>query len=132
VRQHVPIALGVGVTQRQIDCIEQGKYADAAFNPAEQALLAFGREVIENVRVADPVFAAMRAHFSEQETVESILAIGFYMTMARLTEATETDLDPTAGMTLYNSGQRRSGSYPPIDRAAGCSDHRSRQMTWSG
>src|SRR6478735_10768626 len=57
-RQHVPIALGVGVTQKQIDCIEQGKYEDAAFNAAEQALLAFGREVIDNVRVAEPVFAA--------------------------------------------------------------------------
>ena len=34
-RQHVPIALGVGVTQRQIDCIEQGKYADAAFNAVQ-------------------------------------------------------------------------------------------------
>jgi alkylhydroperoxidase family enzyme len=109
-RQHVPIALGVGVTQRQIDCIEQGKYDDAAaFNAAERALLAFGREVIENIRVADPVFAAMRKHFSEQEIVESILAIGFYMTMARLTEATDVDLDPAAGMTIYNSGQRRSG-----------------------
>ena len=52
-RQHVPIALGVGVTQRQIDCVEQGKYADAAFNAAERALLAFGREVIDNVRVPD-------------------------------------------------------------------------------
>ena len=41
--------------------------------------------------------------------MESILAIGSYMTMARLTEATETNLDPAAGMTLYNSGQRRSG-----------------------
>ena len=69
-RQHVPIALGVGVTQKQIDCIEQGKYDDAAFNAAEQALLAFGGEVIENVRVAEPVFATMRAHFSEQEIVE--------------------------------------------------------------
>ena len=108
-RQHVPIALGVGVTQRQIDCLEQGKYADATFNAAEQALLAFGCEVIENVRVSDAVFAAMRAHFSEQEIVESILTIGFYMMMARLTEATETDLDPAAGMTLYNSGQRRTG-----------------------
>ena len=108
-RQHVPIALGVGVTQRQIDCIEQGKYADAAFNAAEQALLAFGREVIENVRVADPVFAAMRGHFSEQEIVESIMTIGFYMMMARLTEATETDLDAAAGMTLFNGGQRRKG-----------------------
>ncbi|MDI1266475.1 MAG: carboxymuconolactone decarboxylase family protein [bacterium] len=108
-RQHVPIALGVGVTQRQIDCIEQGKYDDAAFNAAEKALLAFGREVIENVRVAEPVFAEMRAHFSEQEIVESILAIGFYMTMARLTEATDVELDPAAGMTLFDSGKRPAG-----------------------
>ena len=108
-RQHVPIALGVGVTQPQIDRIEQGNYADAAFNAAEQALLAFGREVIENVRVAEPVFAAMRTHFSEQEIVESILAIGFYMTMARLTEVTEVDLDPAAGMTVFEGGKKRSG-----------------------
>jgi len=108
-RQHVPIALGVGVTQRQIDCIEQGNYADAAFNAAERALLAFGREAIDNVRVPDSVFADMRAHFSEQEIVESIMAIGFYMMMARLTEATETDLDPAAGMTLFEGGRRRKG-----------------------
>jgi alkylhydroperoxidase family enzyme len=106
-RQHVPIALGVGVTQRQIDCIEYGQHSDAAFNAAERALLAFGREAIENVRVSDSVFADMRAHFSEQEIVESIMTIGFYMMMARLTEATETDLDPAAGMSLFNSGQRR-------------------------
>jgi alkylhydroperoxidase family enzyme len=87
-RQHVPIALGVGVTQRQIDCIEQGKYEDAAFNEAEKALLAFGREVIENVRVAAPVF---------------------YMTMARLTEATEVDLDAAAGMTVFESSKKRLG-----------------------
>jgi alkylhydroperoxidase family enzyme len=107
-RQHVPIALGVGVTQHQIDCLERAAYDDEAFSAAEQALLAFGREVIENVRVREPVFAAMRGHFSEQEIVETILAIGFYMTMARLTEATETDLDPAAGMRVYDSGKTRS------------------------
>ena len=91
----LPIALGVGVTQKQIDGIEQGNSDDAAFNAAEQALLAFGREVIDNVaRPRAGVFHAMRKHFSEQEIVRSILAIGFYMTMARLTEATEVDLDP--------------------------------------
>ena len=46
---------------------------------------------------------------SEQEVVESILAIGFYMTMARLTEATEVDLDPAAGMTVFESSKKRSG-----------------------
>ncbi|MCP3476761.1 carboxymuconolactone decarboxylase family protein [Bradyrhizobium sp. CCGUVB1N3] len=107
-RQHVPIALGVGVTQRQIDCIESGKYDGSAFDEAERALLAFGREAIEIVRVSDETFAIMRKHFGEQEIVESILTIGFYMMMARLTEATETDLDAAAGMVVYESGRRRS------------------------
>jgi alkylhydroperoxidase family enzyme len=109
-RQHVPIALGVGVTQRQIDALERGAYDDdEAFDAAERALLAFGREVTENVRVPETVFAGMRQHFSDQEIVEAIVAIGFYMMMARLTEATETDLDPAAGMRLFDSGKKRSG-----------------------
>ncbi len=108
-RQHVPIALGVGVTQKQIDGVEQCNYEDAAFNAAEQALLAFGREVIDNVRVPEPVFSAMRKYFSEQEVVESILAIGFYMTMARLTEATDVDLDPAAGMTVFEGSKKKPG-----------------------
>ena len=56
-RQHVPIALGLGVTQAQIDAVEHGKYDDASLNAAERALLAFGREVVENVRVSEPVVA---------------------------------------------------------------------------
>jgi len=51
----------------------------------------------------------MRRHFSDQEIVEAIMAIGYYMMMTRLTEATETDLDPSAGMAVYNSGLRRQG-----------------------
>jgi len=106
-RQHVPIALGVGVTQAQIDAVERGKYDDAALNEAERALLIFGREVVEKVRVGDAVFAGMRSHFSDQEIVESIIALGFYMMMARLTEVTETDLDPAAGMAVFDAGKKR-------------------------
>jgi alkylhydroperoxidase family enzyme len=107
-RQHVPIALGLGVTQRQIDRIEHGKYDDDAFDEAERALLGFGMEVIENVRVPEAIFAALRRHFNDQEIVEAILAIGFYMMIARLTEATETDLDPAAGMAVFDGGKTRS------------------------
>ena len=104
-RQHVPIALGVGVTQPQIDALECGSYDDTAFNEAERALLAFGREVTEKVRVPEPMFARMRDHYSGQEVVEAIFTIGFYMMMARLTEATEVDLDPAAGMALFEFRQ---------------------------
>jgi alkylhydroperoxidase family enzyme len=107
-RQHVPIALGVGVTQPQVDALEQGRYQDDAFDQAQRALLSFGREVVENVRVAVPVFVELRKHYADQEIVEAIVAIGFYMMMARLTEATETDLDPSAGMSVYDGGKKRS------------------------
>ncbi len=60
----MPIALGVGVTQPQIDALERGDYADAAFNAAQRALLAFSREVTENVRVPEPVFADVRESIS--------------------------------------------------------------------
>src|SRR5215510_11039589 len=63
-RQHVPIALGVGVTQPQVDAVGRADYADPALNTAERALLTFGREVIENVRVKDVAFTEMRKHFS--------------------------------------------------------------------
>jgi alkylhydroperoxidase family enzyme len=66
----VPIALGVGVTQRQIDCIEQANTRMPAFNAAEQALLAFGRKSSRTCASPSRSFAAMRTHFSEQEIVE--------------------------------------------------------------
>lgn len=104
-RQHVPIAEGVGVSEEKIAALDTGSLSAACFDDAELALLAFGKQVIENVRVEDAVFFKMKAHFSEREIVEAILAIGFYMTMARLTEATQTDLDPAAGMTVFNTTQ---------------------------
>jgi alkylhydroperoxidase family enzyme len=60
------------------------------------------------VRVNDAAFAGVRKHFSDQEIVESIFTIGCYMMMARLTEATQTDLDPAAGMAVFESGKKRS------------------------
>jgi alkylhydroperoxidase family enzyme len=107
-RQHVPIAIGVGVTQPQIDALGRGDYSNIAFNAAERALLAFSSDVVENVRVGDAVFAGAKKHFSDQEIVESIFTIGCYMMMARLTEATQTDLDPAAGMAVFESGKKRS------------------------
>ena len=107
-RQHVPIAIGVGCTQGQIDAVERADYDAAGLSDAERALLKFGREVVENVRVPEATFAAARRHFSDQEIVEAIFTIGCYMMMARLTEATETDLDAAAGMTLFDSGKKRT------------------------
>jgi len=104
--QHDPIAIGVGVPRAQIEALAEGDITSKVFSDAEKALLAFSREVTQNVRVKDATFAAVRDHFSDREIVEAIFTIGFYMMMARLTEATETDIDPPAGMRVVDSLKR--------------------------
>ena len=99
------MASRVGVSTDQIAALEREELESDVFDESEQALLAFGRQVIEIVRVDEATFATMRQHFSEREAVEAILAIGFYMTMARLTEATETELDPAAGMSIFEANR---------------------------
>jgi alkylhydroperoxidase family enzyme len=66
-------------------------------------VLRFTAEVVVDVKASDAVFAEMRSHFSPQEIVELILAIGFYMTVARLLETTEVDLDPPAGTKILDA-----------------------------
>lgn len=104
-RQHVPIALAVGVSQAEVDALERTDLAAPVFSDSHRALLAFGRQVIEDAHVDDGVFAGVRRHFPPREIVEAILDIGYYMTMTRLTEVTQTDLDASAGMAVFNTAQ---------------------------
>ena len=106
-RQHVPIAQEVGVSDLEIEALAANRIDADAFGAAERALLAFGKRVIEDVRVDDAVFKGMQDHFSHREIVEAIVTIGFYMMMTRLTEATETDLDPAVGVAIYKSAKNR-------------------------
>lgn len=104
--QHVPIALGCGCTQGQIDAVKARRYDDAAFDAREQALMVFAAQVIEKVRADEDVTRRAAEHFSPKEIVEIILTCGFYMTMARLTETTRTDVDPPAGSIVVDSLKR--------------------------
>jgi alkylhydroperoxidase family enzyme len=95
--QHVPIAKLMGVTDAQVEALERGDVAAACFGPQEQLVLRFTTELVQGVRASDAVFSEMAQRFSPQEIVELILAIGFYMTMARLMETTAIDIDPPSG-----------------------------------
>ncbi len=100
--QHVPIALGVGCRQDQIDALGKNDLA-SAFDARERALLNFSKEVIENVRAREETFKEASAHFSPQEIVEIIFTCGFYMTMARLTETTRVEIDAPGGMPVLET-----------------------------
>lgn len=104
--QHVPIGLACGCTQGQIDAVKARRYDDPAFNAREQALMVFSAQVIEKVRADEDVVRRAMEHFSPKEIVEIILTCGFYMTMARLTETTRTDIDPPAGGRIVEALNR--------------------------
>ena len=101
--QHVPIAKAAGVTPAQIDAIAGGDIDAACFATDEQMVLRFATEVLRDVRASDATFAAMRERFTPQEIVELILAIGFYMMMARLMETTGVDIEPDVGTSIIDA-----------------------------
>jgi AhpD family alkylhydroperoxidase len=96
--QHVPIARAAGATEAQIAALERGAIEPACFDPLEQLVLRFTAEVVERVGASAGIVEEMKGHFSAREIVELILAIGFYMTIARLMETSGIDLDPPAGV----------------------------------
>lgn len=91
--QHIPIARAAGCSEEQIAALEQGRFDDPVFDEAEKAMLWFVREVVLDVKASDAALAAAQKHFDAQEIVELICTIGFYMTIARLTETAGIEID---------------------------------------
>jgi alkylhydroperoxidase family enzyme len=101
--QHVPIAKATGASDAQIAAIEAGDIGAACFDAREQLVLRFTDELVRDVRVSDRTFAATADAFPPREIVELILAVGFYMLVARLLESTAVDLEPDAGTKIVDA-----------------------------
>jgi alkylhydroperoxidase family enzyme len=104
--EHVPIAISVGATREQIEAIDHHAIEKPCFDERERAVLRLTEEVVNNVRASEAAVEAAMCFLSPREMVELILAIGFYMMMARLTETTRTDLDPPSGTKVVDSLRR--------------------------
>jgi alkylhydroperoxidase family enzyme len=107
--QHVSIAELVGVTPPQIDALERGRIQEPCFDATEQLVLEFATEVIRDVRASDETFARLQAAFTPQEIVELLLAVGFYMLIARLLETTGVDLEPPSEGMAEQARKWQSG-----------------------
>ncbi|HLS18058.1 MAG TPA: carboxymuconolactone decarboxylase family protein [Paenalcaligenes sp.] len=90
--QHAPIALQEGITQAQLDALEDWQDSDL-FNAQEQAVLAYTDAMTLQVQVPDAVFDALRQHFNQQETVEITATIGAYNMVSRFLEALQIHSD---------------------------------------
>ena len=104
--QHVPIAEACAITRAQIEALERGETAAECFDARERAILAFSTELVRDVQVSEQTFRDLAAHLDAREIVETIVTVGFYMTVARLTEATQIEIDGGAGMKVVASARR--------------------------
>ena len=98
--QHVALARSVGVTQAQIEAIEQGSLPGSLFTDQEQQVLLFTREVYLDSTISDEDFATMTQAFTPHEIVELLLTAGYYMMLARFMRVLEIDIDEPAGERL--------------------------------
>jgi alkylhydroperoxidase family enzyme len=104
--QHLPIAREAGVSDAQIEALGRGDVEADCFDPLERAVLRFTDEVVKDVGASQATFAAAAEHLSHREIVELILAIGFYMTVARLMQTAEIDLEPPSGTEVVEASRQ--------------------------
>jgi 4-carboxymuconolactone decarboxylase len=94
--QHVPIAKAAGVTDEQVNAIENWEGA-ACFGEIDRLVLKFTDEVARNVKGGRITIEALQKHMGTTEIVELVMSIGFWGMVARLLETTEVDLEEFAG-----------------------------------
>jgi alkylhydroperoxidase family enzyme len=95
----------VGATDEQIQAIERGDIEADCFDEADRLVLRFASEAIEG-GASEETFAAARDRFSPREIIELLLAVGFYMMLARVMRSVDIDLDEPAGSAVVDSVRR--------------------------
>jgi 4-carboxymuconolactone decarboxylase len=95
--QHVPIAEASGASREQIEALGRGAIDAPCFDTLERIVLRFTTEVVQDVRASEPTFAELTMRLSPREVVELLLAVGYYMLIARLLETTDVDLEAPLG-----------------------------------
>lgn len=90
--QHAPIALAEGITQSQLDVLDDWKNSQA-FNSLERAVLAYTDAMTRQVQVPPEVFAEVRSHMDERQMVELTATIAAYNMVSRFLEALQIHSD---------------------------------------
>ena len=107
--QHVPAARHVGLSEQQINSIED--WQDAAhFSDLERLVLKFTDEVNANVKASHETLEGLKNHLSPGEIIELLIIIGHWRQTASILETTEVDLEEFAGKVdiLANMPPRQS------------------------
>ncbi len=105
--QHVPIAKMTGASDEQVAALARDDAEAACFDPVERIVLRATDEIVRDGGPSDATFAELEAHFSHREVVELVLAVGFYMVMARLMISTRIDVDEASAHRILSAIRER-------------------------
>ncbi|MBV8775354.1 MAG: carboxymuconolactone decarboxylase family protein [Deltaproteobacteria bacterium] len=94
--QHVPAARHVGLTDQQIDAVENW-LAASCFSQVERLVLRFTNEVNGHVKASRDTLEALKEHLSPGEIIELLIIIGHWRQTASILETTEVELEDFAG-----------------------------------
>jgi uncharacterized peroxidase-related enzyme len=90
--RHISIAKGCGLSQEQIDDVEN--YATSTrFRPDEKVVLRYADELTRNVRVDDDLYAQATAVVGKEHIIDLTGAIAFWNMMARNLNALQVTLE---------------------------------------
>ena len=95
-RAHGPAyALKEGLTAEQVAAVADWR-SSKLFSEQQRALLAYTDAMTREIAVPDAVFAEVRKHFTERQTVELTMLIGAYNMLTRFLKALKVDPEPPA------------------------------------
>ena len=83
-------ALKEGLTREQVDRLGDWN-ASNLFDARQRALLAYSDAMTHDIEVPDGVFAEVRKHFTERQTVELTMLVGAYNMLTRVLNALKVD-----------------------------------------
>ncbi|GAB2887295.1 carboxymuconolactone decarboxylase family protein [Paralcaligenes sp. KSB-10] len=90
--QHAPIALKEGMSQAQLDALNDWE-SSTLFSERERAVLAYTDAMTRHVQVPKEVFGAVQPHFDAKQLVELTATIATYNMVSRFLEALDIHSD---------------------------------------
>jgi alkylhydroperoxidase family enzyme len=93
-RAHRRIALGLGISEGQLDGLLGWRQSDA-FDSRQKAVLGLAEALTRTVQVDNATFDAVRAILPARQVVELVATIAYYNMVARFLVGLEIDMEGT-------------------------------------
>lgn len=90
---HFPHATKAGVTQSELDALNDGAFADT-LSAAEKAAARYAQEFAGAGNVSDDTFAELKKHYTDRQITDLTLLAGYFVALGSVISALRVELEP--------------------------------------